>query len=95
MKYAKLKVLADNMTPEEANDSLRSLVNDNRFAAVVKLITTQKELAADFSCGVNFAGSHGALAHAAGVRYGMKELEGTLQQLCDPPKQRGQKAPAK
>ena len=83
------------MGPEELADSLKSLVNDPRFPAMVRLICEQKELASDYSAGVSFAGSHGALAHAAGVRYGMMELEGRIKQLCEPPKKRGAQAPPK
>jgi hypothetical protein len=83
MKYAKLKQIADGMTEAEAADSLRSLVSDNRFAAVLRLVQQQKELASDSSCQLKFADSHGCLAHAAGVRYGMLELEGRLRGLCE------------
>lgn len=95
MKYAKLKNLAENMTPEEVNDSLRSLASDTRFAAVVRLVLDQKNLSGDASCGLSFANNHGCLAHAAGVRYGMMELEGQIRQLCDPPVKRGAQAPTK
>ena len=87
--------MAENLGDQEMKDSLASLVNDNRFAAVVKLITQQKELSADASAGLQFANNPGCLAHAAGVRYGMLELEGQLKQLCQPPKKRGAQAPAK
>ena len=93
MKYAKLKVLADNLSEPEMKASLASLVTDPRFAAVVRLITQQKELSADASSALQFANNPGCLAHAAGVRYGMLELEGQLKQLCEPPKQRGAQPP--
>lgn len=88
-RYAKLLKLARDMSPEEVNDTLKSLANDNRFAAVVALIEEQKELAADFSCDLKFANSHGALAHAGGVRYGMRELAGRIRMLTDPPRKTG------
>ena len=86
MKYAKLEQLARAMTPEEITANVAGLAADPRFAGIVALILQQKELAADHSCGLQFAGSHGALAHAAGVRYGMRELEGKIKQLTDPPR---------
>ena len=45
MKYEKLKAMAATLTAEEVVDSLRSLAQDNRFAAVVHLIQEQKYLA--------------------------------------------------
>ena len=95
MKYAKLKVMAGNLSDDELNDSLRSLLTDTRFAAVVRLITDQKELSADASSQLQFANNPGCLAHAAGVRYGMMELEGRLKQLCEPPVKRGAQPPPK
>jgi hypothetical protein len=95
MKYAKLEQIARALTPEEALANVSGLAADPRFAGVVRLILDQKDLAADFSCGVNFAGSHGALAHAAGVRYGLRELEGKIKQLTDPPKRTTPQGPAK
>jgi hypothetical protein len=94
MKYAKLKQIADNMSEQEVSDSLISLVNDNRFGAIVRLISAQKELSADASSQLRFANNHGCLAHAAGVRYGMLELEGRIKQLCEPPVKRGAQPPA-
>jgi len=92
MKFAKLESIARGMTAEEVTDSLRSLVNDNRFAAVIRSIQDQKDLVADSACQLRMAGSHGALAHAAGVRYGLMELEGKIRQLTDPPKKTGAQA---
>ena len=86
MKYQKLEQMARGMTAEEITANVAGLAADPRFAGIVALIIQQKELAADYSCGVNFAGSHGALAHAAGVRYGLRELEGKIKQLTDPPR---------
>jgi hypothetical protein len=93
MKYAKLEQMARALSPEEVNANVAGLTADPRFAGVVRMILDQKDLAADFSCGVNFSGSHGALAHAAGVRYGLRELEGKIKQLTDPPKKTGAQAP--
>lgn len=83
MKYAKLLALGRSMSPEEVTDSLKALANDSRFAAVVRLLDEQKELAADGSAQLKFAPSHGCLAHAAGVRYGLLELEGRIKQATE------------
>ena len=93
MKFAKLEQLANALTPEEASAQLRSLAADPRFAAVVWLVKDQKELASDSSARLDFANNHGCLAHAAGVRYGMLELEGKIKQITDPPKNRGAQSP--
>lgn len=95
MKFAKLKTLAAGMSEDEVRDSLKSLVTDNRFAAVLKLLLDQKELSGDASCQLQFANNPGCLAHAAGVRYGMLELESRIKQLCEPPVKRGAQAPEK
>lgn len=93
MKFAKLKQMADGMTDAEVADSLRALANDNRFAAVIRLISVQKEVSSDAASGLQFANNPGCLAHAAGVRYAMLELEGRIKQMCEPPVKRGQHAP--
>jgi len=75
--------------------NLRSLASEPRFAAVVELIRRQKELASDGAAQLKFAGNHGCLAHAAGVRYGMIELEGRIKEACEAPRKRGQQPPEK
>lgn len=90
MKYEELQALARAMSPEEAEATLRQLANDRRFAAVIRLVTEQKELASDSSSALQFANSHGCLAHAAGVRYGMLELEGRFRALCTPKKKKAE-----
>jgi hypothetical protein len=93
VKFAKLEQIARAMDAQELQDSLRSLTNDNRFAAVVRLIIDQKDLSSDGSSQLKFANLHGCLAHAAGVRYGMLELEGQIKQIADPPAKRGAQPP--
>lgn len=93
MKYAKLQQIARTMSAEEVTDSLRSLVNDNRFAAVVRMILDLKDNASDTSCEIRFAGSHGALAHAAGERHGLRVLEDQIRLVTDPPKKTGAQPP--
>ncbi len=93
MKFAKLQQMAQVLTDEEMIANLRSLVNDQRFAAMLRLLAEQKELASDHACQLRFAGSHGCLAHAAGVRYCALELEGKIRELCDPPKKRNTQPP--
>lgn len=92
MKFEKLEQIARGMSEVEMADSLRSLVNDNRFAAVLKLIYKQRQLV-DSDCSLNVANHHGMLAHGAGVRYCTIELESSIRMLCDPPKRRGQQPP--
>lgn len=94
MKFAKLQQLAHAMDEPELQATLRQLVADPRFAAVVRLIEDQKTLAADASALLKFAEHHGCLAHAAGVRYGLLELENRLRAVCDPPKSRTERPPA-
>jgi hypothetical protein len=93
MKYSKLEQLARGMGAEEVTDCLKGLTTDTRFAALVRLIADQKTLASDYSCDLKFAGSHGALAHAAGVRYGLRELENAIRQAAEPPRKTGAQAP--
>ncbi len=90
MKFLKLEELARGLTEQEMADCLKGLVTDNRFAAVLRLIQQQKELASDAACQLKFAEQPGCLAHAAGVRYAMLELEGRIRGVCEPPKKRGQ-----
>jgi hypothetical protein len=89
MKYTTLEKMARELDAKEIDAGLRSLMNDNRFAAVVRIIIDQRALADLESCQLRFANSHGALAHAAGVRYGLLELENRLRQTSEPPKRRG------
>lgn len=93
MKFVKLQELAHGLSEDEAQATLRQLVSDPRFAAVVKLIEDQKTHAADASAQLKFAEHHGCLAHAAGVRHGLLELEACLRAVCDPPKKRGLQLP--
>lgn len=93
MKFAKLEQLARAMDADEVQASLRSLATDTRFAAVVRLVIDQKELASDGSSQLKFANHHGCLAHAAGVRYGLTELNNSIRQACEPPVKRGAQAP--
>ena len=93
MTFQKLQEAGRKMSEVEIAASLRSLANDARFPAVAELIRRQKELASDGSAQLKFANNAGCLAHAAGVRYGMIELEGSLKQACEAPRKRGEKAP--
>ena len=93
MKFAKFQQLASAMDEAEVAATLRQLCADPRFAAVIRLIEDQKMLAADGSAQLKFAEHHGCLAHAAGVRYGLMELEGRLRAVCEPPKIRTPQPP--
>ena len=92
MKYQQMEAMARGLSTEELNDSLKGIVADQRFAAVLRLILDQKEMAADGASQLKFAELHGMLAHAAGVRYGMIELEGRIKAICEPPRKRGDRA---
>lgn len=94
MKYQKLKEIAEGLTAVEVEARLRQLCQDERFAAVVRLILDVKDVGSDAACQLQFADHHGLLAHAAGVRYGMIELEGRIKTAAEPPKARGPKQPA-
>lgn len=83
MRYRELEELGRLLTEETAAEELRQLVMDRRFAAVVRLVQQQKELASDGACQLKFAEHAGCLAHAAGVRYGMLELEGRIRTACE------------
>jgi hypothetical protein len=93
MRFAKLQQLARGMEDAEVSATLRQLGADPRFACVLRVIEDQKTLAADGSAQLKFAEHHGCLAHAAGVRYGLLELEGRLRMACDPPKSRTPQPP--
>lgn len=86
MKYEDLVAAARELPAQQRDATLRQLVNDPRFAAVLALILEQKDLAADSSARLDFANNHGCLAHAGGVRYGMLELENRLRTACAPRK---------
>lgn len=94
MKFSKLQQIASGMDAAEVTATLVQLVADPRFAAVVRVIEDQKTLAADASAQLKFASQPGLLAHAAGVRYGLLELEGRLRAACEPPKSRTPQRPA-
>lgn len=83
MKWQELEELARKLSAEEVRASVASLAADGRFAAVVRLLQDQKDLAADYSCSMKWAEHHGCLAHAAGVRYGMIEVEGRIKQALE------------
>src|SRR5512144_1180239 len=93
MKFEKLHAIARAMAPEEVTATLRQLCADPRFGAVLRVIQDQKDFAADGSCQLKFAEHAGLLAHAAGVRYGLVELEGRIRATCEPPKKRGPQPP--
>ena len=93
MTYAKLQQLDNNMGQEEMHDSLVSLVNDPRFAAVVKLLESHREQFVSATSQQALAAHHGALAHAGGSIYALDTFAGVVKQLCEPPKRRGMQAP--
>lgn len=93
MKYSKLQQLARAMPAEEVTATLRQLLSDPRFAAVVRIIDDQKNLASDGSSQLKFASHHGLLAHAAGVRYGLLELESRFRTACEPPRSKSPQPP--
>lgn len=88
MTYAKLKSLALAMGEAEQVATLKQLANDPRFAAVLKLILDEKEKASDDAAQPRRAVHHGVLAHAAGSRFQMMELENRLRAVCTPDKPR-------
>jgi hypothetical protein len=88
MTYAKLKSLALTMGEAEQVATLKQLANDPRFAAVLKLILDEKEKASDDAALPPRAVHHGVLAHAAGSRFAMTELENRLRAVCTPDKPR-------
>lgn len=88
MTFEQLKAIGAGMSPAEQQASLHALTQDRRFAAVVQIITTEKELASDGSSQLKFADRPGLLAHAAGVRYAHLQLEDKLREACKPPRQR-------
>jgi hypothetical protein len=88
MTFAKLKALALAMSPEDREATLKQLCNDPRFAAVVSLIWEEKEKASDDAALPTRAVHHGVLAHAAGSRYQLTELENRLRAHCTPEKVR-------
>lgn len=86
MTFAKLKSLALAMGEEERAATLKQLCNDPRMAAVVALIWEEKEKASDDAALPPRAVHHGVLAHAAGSRYQLNELENRLRSCCTPEK---------
>lgn len=93
MTYKKLLEAGRAMDEKQIEDSLKGLVNDPRFAAVVAAIDVIKEQTANASCQDRYAGEHGTLEHAAGVRFGLIVLESRIKQITDPPKRRGERKP--
>lgn len=74
------------MTVEQCAAELRSLANDPRLAAILRVVIEEKELVSDSACQLKFAEHHGSLAHAAGARYAWLELEARIRSACEPPK---------
>jgi hypothetical protein len=93
MTYKKLKQMADAMSAAEVNDSLVSLVNDPRFAAVVRILDDHREQYIQAGTAQGMATHHGVLAHNAGSVYALNTFTGVIKQLCEPPKKRGQQKP--
>lgn len=93
MTFAKLKTIALAMPAEEREATLKQLCNDPRFAAVISLIWEEKETASDDAALPPRSVHHGVLAHAAGSRYQLTQLENRLRACCTPEKAR-RKAPA-
>ena len=95
MTFSKLKSLALAMGEEERTSTLKQLCNDPRMAAVVSLIWEEKEKASDDAALPPRAVHHGVLAHAAGSRYQLNELQNRLRACCTPEKARRQKSDAR
>lgn len=93
MTYAKLKSLALSMDEAQQLATLKQLANDPRFAAVLKLILDEKEKTSDDAAQPRRAVHHGVLAHAAGSRFQMLELEHRLRAVCTPDKPRRKETP--
>ncbi len=88
MTFEKLTAAARAMSAAEQQATLKQLCEDARGAAVLKLLMDEKELVSDSASQLKFANSHGCLAHAAGARYNLLELEGKLRAVCTPEKVR-------
>jgi hypothetical protein len=93
MTFEKLKAAGVAMSEKEIEDTFRSLVNDQRFAAVVAVILNHREQYVNGGTIQQLANSHGSLAHNAGSVHALNVLLGKIQQVSNPPKKRGQAAP--
>jgi len=93
MTFEKLKAAGAEMSEKQIEDTFRSMVNDQRFAAVVGVILNHREQFVNGGAIQAIADSHGKLAHNAGSVYALNVLLGKIQQVCNPPKKRHQQAP--
>lgn len=93
MTYKKLLAAARGMGDAEVAGCLKGLAADPRFAAVLALVDQIKEQTADAACDHHYAEKHGTLEHAAGVRFGLRILEGKIKGMIEPPKRSGQQRP--
>lgn len=93
MVYEKHLAAGRGMGDEEIRESLKTLMRDPRFAAVAAVIDRIKTEVADESCREKYAGQHGSLEHAAGMRAGLLTLEQWFKAAAAVKKRTGMQKP--
>lgn len=91
MKFSELSALADRMSTEERDETIRQLALDARFAAVVALVRSEREGYVVAGSQQKLATHHGCLAHNGGSVFALDCLQGALRGICEAmPKRRRQ-----
>lgn len=93
MTYAELSEAGRKMTPEQVNDSIRSLATDPRFAAVAAWLDRNHDDFVVAGAAQKIADSHGKLAHCGGSTHAIRVLRGQLAEVLNPSPKRTPQRP--